>query len=121
MVGHSAAVLLGSKWIPADAPVELTHSRRPAAPGIVVRSDRIDDDEVCIAHQMRCTTAARTAYDLGRHLRLEEGVIRIDALLNATRIAPAEITGIAQRYPGARGIRRLRTAMSLVDGGAESP
>lgn len=121
MVGHSAAVLLGSRWIPADIPVELTHSRRPAPPGILVRNDALVDDEVCLRRTMKCTTAARTAYDLGRRLSVVEGVIRIDALLNATGVPIRDTAAIAERYPGARGIRRLRTALGLVDADAESP
>jgi very-short-patch-repair endonuclease len=121
LVGHSAAALLGSKWLPPDGPVEIAHARRPAAPGITVRSDLFRDDELCIVGGISCTTPARTAYDFGRRLRLATGVIRIDALLNATGVAPADVDSIAQRYPGARGIRRLRSTLSLVDQGAESP
>jgi hypothetical protein len=121
LVGHSAAAVLGSRWIPADAPVELAHSRRPAARGITVRSGEIRDDEICAVDGIACTTAPRTAYDLGRRLPLETGVIRIDALLNATRVSIPQVESVALRYPGARGIRQLRRALGLVDGGAESP
>ena len=121
LVGQSAAAVLGSRWIPADAPVELAHSRRPAARGITVRSDAIRQDEICMVNGMCCTTTARTAYDLGRRLRSETAVIRIDALLNATKVMPSQVESIALRYPGARGIRNLRTALSLTDAGAESP
>lgn len=121
LVGHSAAVVLGSRWMPADAPVELAHSRRPAAPGITARSAQFRDDELCTVRTIRCTTPARTAYDLARRLPLESAVIRVDALLNATGVTTAEVQAIAARYPGARGIRRFRTALDLVDSGAESP
>ncbi|WP_319456342.1 MULTISPECIES: endonuclease domain-containing protein [unclassified Mycobacterium] len=121
VVGHSAAALLGSRWIPVDAPVELAHSRKVAAPGILVRSDEIRADEVCSIDGIECTTAARTAYDLGRRLPLETAVIRIDALLNATGGTPASVEDIARSHPGARGIRRLWAALDLVDAGAESP
>ena len=70
---------------------------------------------------MRCTTAARTGYDLGRRLPFDTAVMRIDALLNVTGCPIEDIWAIAERYPGARGIRRLRTTLTLVDGGAESP
>ena len=86
LVGHSASALLGSRWIPADAPVELARARRPAAQGITVRSGEIRDDEVCTINGITCTTPARTAYDLGRRLPLETAIIRIDALLNATNV-----------------------------------
>jgi hypothetical protein len=32
-----------------------------------------------------------------------------------------DVTVMAARYPGARGIGRLRSALALVDAGAESP
>lgn len=121
LVGHSAAALLGSKWIPADLPAEVAHGRRGAPNGIAVRSNCIRDDELRTIDGIRCTTAARTAYDLGRRLSPELGVIRLDALMNATRVAASEIEAVAARYPGARGIRGLRMALDLADGGAESP
>jgi hypothetical protein len=48
-------------------------------------------------------------------------VIRIDALLNATKVGVPQVESITLRYPGARGIRRLRRALDLADAGAESP
>jgi len=121
LVGHSAAALLGSKWVPADLPAEVAHSRRGVPNGIAMRSKCIRNDELCTVDGMQCTTAARTAYDLGRRLPLGVAVIRIDALLDATHCGIAEVEMIAARYPGARGVRRLRTALDLADRGAESP
>jgi hypothetical protein len=121
LVGHSAAALLGSKWVPADLPAEVAHTRGGKSNGIVIRQNDFRQDELCVAGGIRCTTAPRTAFDLGRRLTLEEAVIRIDALINATRVSVSAIEAIAARYPGARGIRRLREAIDLVDGGAESP
>jgi hypothetical protein len=121
LVGHSAATLLGSRWIPDDAPVEVVHSRRPPANGITVRTYELRDDEVCRIDGIACTTAARTAYDLGRRLLLETAAIRVDALLNATSATPRSVDDVARRHPGARGVRRLHTVMDLVDAGAESP
>ena len=121
LVGHSAAALLGSRWIPPELPAEVAHSRRDTPRGITMRSNCIRDDELCTVDGIVCTTVARTSYDLGRRLPLETAVIRIDALLNATGTAPSRIEEVAARYPGARGARRLRRALDLVDAGAESP
>ncbi|HVQ51502.1 MAG TPA: hypothetical protein VMS92_15770 [Mycobacterium sp.] len=121
LVGHSASALLGSRWIPVGAPVEIAHSRRPAAQGITARTGAIGDDEICDVDGISCTTPARTAYDLGRRLPLDTGVIRIDALLNATRASMPEVEKIVLRYPGGPGIRKLRRALDLADAGAESP
>ncbi|MBO0679301.1 hypothetical protein JRC04_17690 [Mycolicibacterium sp. S2-37] len=121
LTGHSAAAVLGARWIPHGAPVELAHSRRPAARGIIARSYALADDERCVVGGMRCTTPARTAYDLGRQFDGQMGVIRIDDLLKATGCTVDDVQEIAARYPGARGIRRLRRTLDLVDPGAESP
>lgn len=121
LVGHSAAAMLGSRWIPADAPVEIAHSRRAAPRGVMVRSDELGAHDLRTIGGITCTTAARTAYDLGRRLPLETAVIRMDALLNATAATRRSVEDIARRHRGARGVRRLRRALDLVDAGAESP
>lgn len=121
LVGHSAAAALGCKWIPDDLPPELAHPRRGVPKGITIRSNGLRDDELCTVRGMRCTTPARTAYDLGRRLPFEDGVIRVDALLNATGAALSDVQEIADRYTGARGIRGLRRVLELADAGAESP
>ena len=121
LVGHSAAAVHGTQWLPDDIPAELARVRQPAPHGIVIHSGTLADDELCLRASIDCTTAARTAYDLGRRVPGDTAIIRIDALLNATGCMVADIERIADRYAGARGIRRLRTVLDLVDGGAESP
>jgi len=121
LVGYSAAALLGSRWLPDHAPAELGRLRQPAPRGIVIHSGAIAADELIEIDEMRCTTAPRTGYDMGRRLPFETGVIRIDALLNATGCSVENVVEIADRYPGHRGIRRLRVALEFADPGAESP
>jgi hypothetical protein len=121
LVGHSAAALHGSDAIPANLPAEIAHSRRGVPRAIAIRSRCIRDDELCTVDGIQCTTAARTAYDIGRHTRADTSIIRIDSLLNATRCTVTDVASIAARYPGARGIRQLRAALDLADDGAESP
>jgi hypothetical protein len=122
LVGNSAAALLGTKWLSPDGPAEVGRVRYPSPPGIVVRSGAIADDEIRTVGGIDCTTACRTAYDLGRRLvPLDRAVARIDALLNATSATTSAVGAIASRYPGARGIRQLRSALDLIDAGAESP
>lgn len=121
LVGHSAAALLGSRWVPDDAPVEIVHSRRPPPNGITVRSYELREDEVRRVGEIACTSVARTAYDLGRRLPLETALIRVDALLNATAVTAQAVELVARMHPGARGVRRLQRVMDLVDAGSESP
>ena len=121
LVGASAAAMHGARWLPRDAPAEIARVRHPAPRGIVVHCGTIADDEICLVQSIDCTTPARTAYDIGRRVLDDTAIIRIDALLNTTRCRAAEVEKIAFRNPGARGIRRLREVLDLVDGGAESP
>lgn len=122
LVGNSAAAVLGAKWLSPDAPAEIGRVRYPSPPGIVVRSGAIADDELRAVGEITCTTPDRTAYDLGRRLvPLERAVVGIDALLHATHVSACAVGALALRYPGARGIRRLREALALIDAGAESP
>lgn len=119
--GLSAAATLGAKWIEPDRAAELIHDNRRPPAGIVVHTYALDEAEITSAGGLPVSTAARTAFDLGRQLPLIDAVARIDALMNATDVKIAEVSDIARLHPGARGLRRLRNVLELVDGGAESP
>ena len=121
LAGISAAAVHGTKWLEGSAPAELIRGDRHGPPGIVARSYVIADDQVCTRRGMRVTTAARTAFDIGRSRRPDQAVPLLDALMNATRLKPDSVLAIADASPGVRGVRRLRAAMKLADGGAESP
>jgi very-short-patch-repair endonuclease len=121
VVGTSAAAMHGTQWLPDDAPAEIAYARQPAPPGILIHRGTIADDEICLRQSIFCTTPARTAYDIGRRVPGDTAIVRIDALFNATRCTVEEVDRIADRYAGARGIRRLRNALDFADGGAESP
>lgn len=132
LVGNSAAVVHGTKFIKVDErvyeklrathePAEIARSRETRAAGIVVRSGFIADDEIVTRYGIPCTSPARTGYDVGRFMRADASILRLDALMNATGCGVADIEKIADRYPKARGIRSLRSALGLADGGAESP
>ncbi len=121
LVGNSAAAMLGTKWLPADEPAELTRSQFRSPKAIVAHSGAIADDEICRLRGIPCTTAARTAYDIGRRMPMDKSIIRMDSLLNATRVRVADVEAITDRYPGARDIRRLRAALDLVATGDADP
>jgi hypothetical protein len=86
-----------------------------------VFADRIEEDEICVIDGMRVTTPARTALDLASRYPTGIAVAAIDALAQATDLKIADIELLMQRYRGRRGIRSARTAVDLVDGGAQSP
>lgn len=120
VAGLSAAALHGTKWIDAALPAELI-SIGDAVHGIVIHRDKLVDDEVGVIDGMTVTTPARTAFDLGRRGGLVNAIIRLDALANATDLKPVDVSALADRHKGARGIIQLRKAVDLMDTGSESP
>lgn len=120
MLGLSAAVLHGSRWVDDDLTPEILASHTRAPRGITAHRDRLPPDEVCTRRGIQCTTVARTAFDIGRRVEGDDAVIEVDALLNATRVPLSAVAAMARRYPGARGIRRLRQVIESADEGAES-
>lgn len=121
IAGISASATLGAKWIDPDVPAELVHGNRRPPAMLTVHSDRLLAHETTEVHGMTVTTAARTAFDIGRRLPVTEGVQRLDALIAATNLKVSEIQAVADQHRGARGLCRLRATLALVDGGAESP
>ncbi|MBJ8340568.1 DUF559 domain-containing protein [Antrihabitans sp. YC3-6] len=122
LAGLSAAAIHGALWIDPNAPAEVfrTGSRRPP-PRTIVHGDALEPDEFGLYAGRLASKPARTAYDLGRRLPLDSAIATIDALCRATGLQPDEITAVAERHPGTRGIVSLRAAIELVDAGAESP
>jgi Protein of unknown function (DUF559) len=103
------------------APAELVSDNRRPPPLIVVHSDMLLPAEVTIVGDIAVTTAARTAFDIGRRTSRLLAVQRLDALANATDLKIADVDALIADHKGARGIRRLGRILPLVDGGAESP
>jgi Protein of unknown function (DUF559) len=121
LTGLSAAAILGTRWLDAGEPAELRRANRHAPPGIVVRSYDLDARETFVHNGIRITTPERTAFDLGRSMSVSRSIPILDALSHATNFKIDDVASLAVASPGYRGIRRLRSALKLVDGGAESP
>lgn len=119
--GVCGSALLGAKWVDADAVVDLIHTNRRPPQGVTVHSDTLRPGESQLVGDLPVTTPARTAFDLGRWLPVDEGVKRIDALMNATGLRADAVTALAGTHPRTRGLRRLSETLELADGGAESP
>ena len=121
VAGVAASALHGAQWVDADIPIELVWSNTRPPQGIVAREQLLADDEIAWVAGLPVTTPARTAYDLGRYLPRDRAVARLDALRWATPFSIDDVLLLAQRYPAPRGVRRLRSVLHLVDGGAASP
>lgn len=121
IAGVAASALHGARWVDGDIPIELIWSNTRPPHGLVARDETLGDDEITRALGLPVTTPARTAYDLGRHLPRGQALARMDALMRATPFSGEDVLLLSKRYAGARGMRRLRTMLPLVDGGAASP
>ncbi len=121
ITGRAAASLHGAKWIDQNAPVELLWRNNHYPPGIIVRDERFQPDEVASIKGLTVATPARAGFDLARHLPGTIAVAHLDALARATGISKEDLLGLADRYTGARGNKRARTLIDLMDAGAESP
>lgn len=121
VAGSAASALHGATWVDPDTPIELIGKSSRPHRGLLVRDEMLSADEITKVRRVPVTTTARTAFDLGRHLPRGQAVARLDALMRATPFSIDDVDVLAQRYKGARGLRRLSAALSLVDGGAASP
>jgi hypothetical protein len=122
VAGQSAAAMLGTKWVDGAQPAELIHDNRRPPGGLIVHTDPLATDETLTVDGVSVTTAARTAFDIGRHTRSRlRAVQRLDALVNVTDVKLTDIEAVMAAHPRARGMPRLRRILPLVDGGAESP
>ncbi|MGK2867771.1 MAG: hypothetical protein ACSLFA_14210 [Mycobacterium sp.] len=121
ITGRAAAALHGSRWVNDAAPVELIYYNNHQPRGILTRKETLTHHEVIELHGMAVASLARTGFDLGRHLPLADAVSHLDALANATGLRGSQILPFADLYKGARGVRQLRKAIDLMDGGAQSP
>ncbi|MEK8072740.1 DUF559 domain-containing protein [Rhodococcoides navarretei] len=120
--GLSAAALHGSKWISGDDDAELLWAEhRKKFDGLRIGFDELLPQEVETVDGLAVTTAARTAYDLGRRRPFGTAVARLDALVRATGVGVHDIARLAENHRGARGIVQLRAVLAVVDAGAESP
>jgi len=121
ITGRAAAALHGAKWVDEHAPVELLWHNNHHPPGIIVRNERFEPEEVASVAGLPVATPARAGFDLARHLPQTMAVTHLDALARATPIAKQDLMYLVDRHTGARGNKRARKVIDLMDAGAESP
>jgi Protein of unknown function (DUF559) len=121
VTGRAAAALHGALWVDDFVPIELIHANCHPPSGVITRRERIGADEISQIGGIAVTSPNRTALDLGRHLPRRDAVIHLDALAHATGISQRHVLALALRYKGARGVKRCRRALALMNAGAASP
>jgi very-short-patch-repair endonuclease len=121
--GLTAAWLLGLDLPPCE-PIEVTVCRdvpvRGRA-GIRLRRASLREAEVVIRRGFRTTSALRTACDLGSRRDSTESVVALDLALHARLIKLPDLIQHVDGNRGAKGIKRLRRAVSLAEPKSESP
>jgi len=120
VVSHFAAAALWGFDLVRPAQAEVTWPRnwngvRP--PG--VRIHRADLGEVEVLGGVRLTSRVQTLVDCARGLPLEEAVAVIDSALRQGSVSPEELSTAARSAAGP-GSAKVRHAVSLADGRAES-
>src|SRR5689334_21873633 len=109
IAGIVASALHGAQWVDDDVPIELIGSHARTQPGLIVRDEALDADEVTWVGKLPVTTRLRTAFDLGRLLDRDEAVARLDALMHSQVFSIEDVRLLAKRRRGARGLKALRT------------
>ena len=121
VTGVAASALHGAEWVDDDIAIELLWNNTRPPRGIIVRNERVSDDELTSIAGIPVTTPARTAFDLGRYLRRGQALARLDALMRAAPFSVEDVMLLTKQYKGARGVAKLQAVLPLVDGGAGSP
>jgi very-short-patch-repair endonuclease len=121
ITGRAAAALHGAKWVNETSPIEMLWRNNHCPPGIIARDERFAPDEVMSLRGLSVATPARTGFDLARHLVGATAVAHLDDLARATRITRRDLITLVERYPRARGNKRARLLIDMMDAGAESP
>jgi hypothetical protein len=120
VAGVAASALHGAEWVDDDHPIEILVDERRRQPGLIVRMDRVADDEVVMVGELPVTNPARTAFDLGRYQKRSLALGRLDALMRVAPFSDPDVTMLMRRYGPVRGVRQLRALLPLVDAGAAS-
>lgn len=121
ITGVAASALHGADWVDDTEPIEVVILQHRRQPGLLIRMERIADDEITVIDGIPVATPVRTAFDLGRHQRRPNALARLDALMRKSPFGRDEVAMLAERYGPVRGVRQLRELLPLIDAGAASP
>lgn len=90
--------------------------------GLVISRSRLDPGDVVVIDGVRCTSLARTAFDLARFTPdLREAVVALDVMLRRTDLEVGEVHEYSLQRPRWSGRRQALQALSLADAHSLSP
>jgi hypothetical protein len=112
---RSAAALLGIRGT-AGGPVDVTVPHRSTSSDRIRRHLAVlPDDEVTVHEGIAVTTATRTIFDLAAASsvdRVEHDIRQVEYLRLYDRLS---LLDLVERYPGRRGLRRVRAALTRLE------
>lgn len=131
----SAAVLWGLPLYrvrPTRVHVLTSPNQRHSIPGILRHEGALPEEDISEIDGIRCTSLARTVFDMTRTVSPEAALVVADAALAAVSGDPWEYNEEASesllgeliaraRRPGARGILQARRIVAIADGRAQLP
>jgi hypothetical protein len=121
LAGPTAAAWHGSRWVDERLPIALIWSNARPPHGVRTHDIRLRPEESGVVTGLPVTTPQRTAFDIGRRKPMWKAIAHLDALMLVADVKVHEVLEVADRHRGARGLRQLETALTLVDTGAQSP
>ncbi|MCW2786592.1 MAG: hypothetical protein JWP74_3109 [Marmoricola sp.] len=120
VVDRTAAWVYGAEPLQTDqedaVPLDV-HGRRLRVGGQVP----YHPDELVVIEGLRCTTALRTALDVGRHLNPDRALVALDGLLRAGAVRHPDLIAATAGCRGLPGALQLRELAARADGRAADP
>jgi hypothetical protein len=125
LAGRSAALWWGGRTAGVRDPVRVVVPSSSAWRGprgvMVHRTDLRPGDVVEREEGIRVTTVERTAWDVAALEKVKDAVACLDAMAFTGELTDQALRRVAGDATGRWGSRRVRRALSLVDGRAQSP
>jgi hypothetical protein len=125
VVGRAtAARWQGIVGAPAVAPIDIVlplSSRDPRLPGIDVTRAELATNDTIEVDGLAVTAPLRTVLDCARHGDQATAVCLLESAARQELITIAEVTARVEKMRRTPGVRRLRSALALVDLRSESP
>lgn len=128
IAGLGAALLHRERWYAPEAvggSTEIYYAGAPrAAPGVRIRRQlrEFPPEHVVTQQGILCTSAARTAVDVGRWEDDDDvAIAKIDAVCNRSKIKVSSLAATVESMGGLHGVNRIRSLLRWCDERADSP
>lgn len=117
VLSHHSAAALWNIRDPGSGSIHVTVSERSTSSRLICRHlSVLPDDEMTVHDGVPVTTVPRTVLDLAATFsvdRVESAIRQVEYLRLYDRLS---LPDLIERYPGRRGVRRLRVALERVEG-----